>query len=90
MHGKMRLKKAIYFTNALNRLLAGLAILTIGILVIILQNEILIPLMYVIAAVLIITGVAHLIGWCTQKPRKTSPLLFSLFSICLLYTSRCV
>lgn len=77
----MRLKKAIYFTNALNRLLAGLAILTIGILVIILQNEILIPLMYVIAAVLIITGVAHLIGWCTQKPRKTSPLLFSLFSI---------
>ncbi len=77
----MRLKKAIYFTNALNRLLAGMAILTIGILVVILQNRILIPLMYIIAAVLIITGAAHMIGWFTQKPRKTSSLLFSLFSI---------
>lgn len=64
----LKVAKSLVVAKNVLHLLGGTIILAIGIVLIVKQDYILIPIMYLLGAGCIVAGAVELVGWCVKRP----------------------
>lgn len=75
------MKKTRYKGYVINRLLIGVANVTVGVLLLVCQEWMRASAAYLLSALVLLRGLGNLVGWMAQKPRKIQKLLLSIVAL---------